>query len=70
MAAEWKQGTFGCLDDCEICLCGSFCTCCLICRNANDLGKSGLICGVLSCFFPCIPLFCLRGEARERYGID
>ena len=38
--------------------------------DGNDLGKSGLLCCLLSCVFPCIPLFLLRSEARERYGIE
>ena len=94
MSNDWKQGTFNCCHDGEMCksskknrnlffskcetdrvplfpgLCGSCCTPCLIYRNAEDLGKSGLLCCLLSCVFPCIPLFLLRSEARERYGIE
>merc|ERR1739846_68652 len=43
-SAEWKQGLCGCMDDCETCMCGSFCTPCLIYRNAEDLNKSGILC--------------------------
>ena len=50
--------------------CGTFCTPCLVYRNANDLGKSGCLYALLACFFPCIPLFLLRDSARERYGIE
>jgi len=34
------------------------------------MGKSGVLYGLLSCIFPCIPIMLLRGEARERYGIE
>jgi len=71
MSQDWKQGTCGCLGDCETCLCGTFCLPCLQYRNGNDLGQSGLFCCLLACFgLPCLPVFCLRGEARERYGIE
>ena len=67
---DWKQGVCGCFGDCDVCLCGYCCPCLLIKRNADDLGKEGLLCCLLSCFIPCIPIFILRTEARERYGID
>ncbi len=51
-------------------MCGTFCPCCLVYRNGEDLGKSGFLCCLISCFFPCIPIFLLRQEARERYGIE
>jgi len=70
MSNEWKQGLCGCFDDCETCMCGSFCTPCLVYRNAEDLNKSGILCGLLACFIPCIPVLLLRGEAREKYGIE
>jgi len=58
------------MGDCETCLCGACVPCCLIKRNADDMGKSGWLCCLLSCIFPCIPIFILRQEARERYGIE
>merc|ERR1712061_93242 len=70
VSGEWKHGICGCLGDCEICLCGACVPCLLIKRNADDLGKPGLLCCLLSCFLPCIPIFMLRSEARERYGIE
>ena len=51
-------------------LCGSFCTPCLVYRNAEDLNKSGILYCLLGCFMPCIPLLLLRSEAREKYGIE
>jgi len=70
MSQEWKQGLCGCLGDCGTCCCGYCCPCCLTYSNAESLGKSGILCCLLWCIFPCIPVFVLRGEARERYGIE
>ena len=70
MSPEWKQGVCGCCDDCDSCLCGYFCPCLLIMRNGDDLGRSGLACCLVGCFLPCVSIFLLRQEARERYGID
>ena len=50
--------------------CVSFCFPCAVYRDAEALNKSGIFCGLISCFFPCIPTFLLRGEAREKYGIE
>jgi len=67
---EWKQGICGCCGDGETCLCGACGAGCLIRRNADDLGKSGWLFCLLSCFCPCAAIFILRQEARERYGIE
>ena len=50
--------------------CVSFCFPCAVYRDAEALNKSGIFFGLISCFFPCIPTFLLRGEAREKYGIE
>ena len=34
------------------------------------MGKSGILCCLLGCILPCIPSLLLRGEARERWGIE
>ena len=45
--------------------------CCLNYRNAEKLGKSGLLCTLLFCFAtPCLPIFLLRHEARDKYNIE
>ena len=45
--------------------------CCLNYRNAEKLGKSGLLCTLLFCFAtPCLPIFLLRHEARDKYDIE
>ena len=38
-------------------------------RNADDLGKNGLLLLVLFYCVPCVPIFILRKEAREKFGI-
>ena len=43
---------------------------CAVYRDAEDLNKSGVLYGFLACLFPCIPTFLLRGETREKYGIE
>jgi len=70
MSAEWKQGLCGCMDDCETCLCGAFCSPCQVYSNAEALNKSGILCCLGYLIMPCIPLLLLRGEAREKYGIE
>ena len=66
---EWSQPWWKCGGDVRICLCGTFCFCCMICSNAQALGKSGFIYNVLACITPCIPVFLLREEASKQYGI-
>ena len=66
----WKQGLCNCCGDCSVCMCGTCCEPCLVYRNADSLGKSGLLCCILGCFFPCVPALLLRSEARERYNIE
>ena len=49
---------------------GYCCGPCLVKRNADDLGKPGFLYCLLSCCIPCVPIFILRQEAREKYGIE
>lgn len=70
MSNDWKQSTCACMDDCEICMCGWCCGSCLAYRNAEDLNKSGILCCLAYCIMPFVPLMLLRGEAREKYGIE
>ena len=51
-------------------MCGTFCGCCLNYKNAENLGKSGILYTLLSCIMPCVPILLLRQEARERYNIE
>jgi len=68
--SEFKQGLCNCCGDCGICMCTSFCTPCQTYQTAEDLNKSGMLYCLLGCFMPCIPILLLRGEAREKYGIE
>ena len=52
---DWKHGLFGCLSNCDICLCGYCCPCILGYRNAENLGKEGLLYGLLYFVVPCVP---------------
>jgi len=38
--------------------------------NANSMGKSGFLYGILSCVMPCIPLLLLRADLREKHNIE
>ena len=66
---EWTHSWWECGGDLKICLCGTFCPCCMICSNARALGKSGLVYNVLACIVPCVPMFLLRQEASRQFGI-
>ncbi|XP_040575439.1 cornifelin [Lepeophtheirus salmonis] len=70
MTTTWKQSLCGCCGDMETCCCGTFCGLCFTYQQAENLGKPGILYCLLSCIFPCIPIFLLRGEAREKYGIE
>merc|ERR1711860_277638 len=70
MSNVWKNGMFSCFNDPGPCLCVSFCYPCAVYRDAEALNKSGLLCCLFSCIFPCIPAFFLRNEAREKYDIE
>ena len=67
---SWYQGLFNFCGDCSVCLCGTFCVPCLICTNAEGMGKSGLLYNALACIMPCLPTLLLRQEARTRYEIE
>ena len=66
---EWTHSWWECGGDLKICLCGTFCSCCMICSNAQALGKSGLVYNILACIVPCVPMFLLRQEASKQFGI-
>eukprot|EP00096_Caligus_rogercresseyi_P011829 TRINITY_DN478_c0_g1_i1.p2 TRINITY_DN478_c0_g1~~TRINITY_DN478_c0_g1_i1.p2 ORF type:complete len:103 (+),score=16.65 TRINITY_DN478_c0_g1_i1:288-596(+) len=70
MSQTWKQGICGCCGDMEVCCCVSFCTYCSIYSQSENLGKPGILYSLIACVFPCIPIFLLRSEAREKYGVE
>merc|ERR1712176_408215 len=67
---DWKHGTCGCTDDMGTCCFAAWCGCCQIYNMAEDLGESGWLYVALTCITPCIPIFLLRGKAREQYDIQ
>ena len=66
---EWTSAWYECGGDAKICLYGTFCSCCMLCSNAQALGKSGLVYNILSCVMPCVPMFLLRQEASKQFRI-
>ena len=76
--SEWKQEVCGCLGqkpfgcgNCDVCLLGWCCGCWLVKKNAKNMGRGdGLLCCLLSMCIPFIPVFIMRLEAREKYGIE
>ncbi|NXS13229.1 PLAC8 protein, partial [Neodrepanis coruscans] len=37
--SEWQTGLLDCCSDCSVCLCGTFCSTCLGCQVASDMGE-------------------------------
>merc|ERR1712018_682076 len=70
MSEDWKSSLFGCCGDCGTCCCVTWCSPCAAYKDAEDLNKPGILYGLLACFIPCVPIMLLRGEAREKYGIE
>ncbi|XP_065261682.1 placenta-specific gene 8 protein [Emys orbicularis] len=35
----WQTGLMDCCSDCGVCLCGTFCFCCLGCQVASDMNE-------------------------------
>lgn len=61
---RWSSDLFGCLDDIEVCLCGTFCPCIHCCMLADTMGE---------CF--CVPYLpgaraAMRTSLRHRYNIQ
>ena len=52
---DWKYGLFQCYADCEICTRGLCCPCILGYRNAENLGRRGILYGLLYFVVPCVP---------------
>merc|ERR1712080_715371 len=63
-------GLFGCFGNCGVCCFGYCCSCCQVYKNAESLGKSGILCCLLSMVLPCAPTLLLRQEARDRWNIE
>ncbi|XP_058049224.1 placenta-specific gene 8 protein-like [Ahaetulla prasina] len=56
---EWQTELCDCGDDCNICLCGAFCLCCLGCIVAKDMDEC----------CSCGPTVAMRTRYRTLYRI-
>ncbi|ESO12847.1 hypothetical protein HELRODRAFT_184849 [Helobdella robusta] len=69
---EWKNGIFGCFNDCTVCIITYFLPCYTAGKNAEAVGKSCFLYGCLTCIEPigCILRSTIRQQIREQYSID
>eukprot|EP00092_Neocalanus_flemingeri_P014547 GFUD01015696.1.p1 GENE.GFUD01015696.1~~GFUD01015696.1.p1 ORF type:complete len:101 (-),score=23.03 GFUD01015696.1:48-350(-) len=70
MSKAWSHGAFNCCEDIGTCCMASCCPCILSYSNGEELGESGVLCFLLGCIVPCIPIMLLRTKARETYDIE
>jgi len=70
MSNVWTNGTFDCCSNMGNCCCGTFCWPCQVYSNAEKLEESGILCCLLGCVLPCIPVFMLRSKTREKFDIE
>ena len=65
----------GCLDDCETCCLGFFCTPCLFGQNAEKIDGSNccLMCCIYlllaECYLCWVPHYMKRKDLRQKYGL-
>ena len=67
-AGEWKYSKFGCFEDIPTCLYALFLPPCFVLKTVV-LITDDTCCGMIACCFP-ITLVCIRGNTREKRGID
>lgn len=67
-SGEWKHGKFDCCDDVKDCLCAYCCSPCYSYQATLAAGESQM-CAIGAACFPII-LICVRGNAREKKGIE
>ncbi len=70
--AEWQHGLFGCFDNCGLCLITYFLPCYTAGKNAEAVGESCLLCGLVL-FVPCADIIApamIRQKIREQKGIE
>ena len=69
---EWQKGLFGCFENCGICIITYFVPCLTAGRNAEAVGESCVVYGILSILGP-IGIWSrskIRGMIRESKGIE
>ena len=67
---EWSTGLFGCFDDITICLLSYFVPCYQAGKNAEAVGESCILWGLLYWLFSPIAGMIIRGKIRESKGIE
>ncbi|KDO22778.1 hypothetical protein SPRG_12205 [Saprolegnia parasitica CBS 223.65] len=70
LLGQWKVGLFSCLDSCiPNCLMAWLCPCIAYAQIRHRM--TGSFWGACCCFLLCngLPIFCIRGEVRERFRI-
>ena len=68
---EWQHGLCGCFDNLGACILGYFVPCYTIGKDAETVGDSCILCGILAltpAAIITIPI--IRQKVRERQGID
>lgn len=71
--ADWGAGLFSCFDDIGLCLVTWIVPCFTFGKTMEAMGKQSCLIGALLFLVPLVNLVCwvqLRGEIREKYGIE
>lgn len=71
----WSHGLFDCCQDCNLCMKGCFCPCCLYGENVEKFDASSCFCNCvlwlsLGGYTTPIEAACRRGAMRARYYIQ
>ncbi|ESO12846.1 hypothetical protein HELRODRAFT_188008 [Helobdella robusta] len=72
MSHKWKNGIFGCFNDCSICILSFLIPCYIAGKNAKGVGRSCLIFGCLSILEPigCLARSVIRQDIRTKHNIE
>lgn len=70
-SGDWKHGLCGCFDNLGVCIITYFVPCYTFGKNAEAVGESCILCGILYIFWPFNLIFgtIVRGKVRDRQGI-
>jgi len=70
--ADWQSGLCGCFNDCGLCIISFIIPCYTFGKNAEALGESCILCGLLSLFgIPALIIGSMhRAKTRELKGIE
>lgn len=70
---EWANGFCGCFNDCTLCVITYFAPCYTAGKNAEGVGDSCIMVGLLYWFINPVGVFFaakVRGKIREQFGIE